>query len=170
MKKTLALLLCTAAVCLSALTGCQDEKPFSAYQIASSFPDANWILGVPGNELYPGIPEADRTAEQKDQLAVSQYAASWLISKGYIRSGKLNNGMIIEGADEKANDEKAIAVYEGYYQDLLKVDWIAFVEDAKASGDLKLTTSGTISFGYSLYKGSNAQIMPDYSHNFYISY
>lgn len=119
MKKILYLLL---AVSLMLVVGCkQKDKPYSYYTV-----------GVPV-ESWGGA-----------ELSTYNIMSNYLISNGFI-----NHGLVIEGEDEKLNDENAVIYYENKLQ---------LLNEANESGILKevmkgATSPGEITFDYNLFKG-----------------
>lgn len=141
MKKKILACFVVLAAALVGMTGCSKEKPFSIYQLAVDM---------------TGLSTAD------DPQAVANYVASWFINNGYIMSGNAGNPMILEGADEAANDEQATRLYNNKVSELKNVNLDQVIIDAQENGELDITTTGSIYFSYGLYKGSTVSLMDSY--------
>lgn len=164
MKKTTLALLLAAVVCAFSFTGCQKEQPYSMYQIGSDF----------GDIILDETPENEQTEEQKDKIKVITYMKSWLYSNGYELLAALSNPLVFYSADEVENDKNATEIYNQKWVELQKVDWAVILEEGKAKpadqGGLNITTTGSISFSYSMTKGSAASLMPGCIHFVTVNY
>lgn len=149
MKKKILLALTAVAAGLVALTGCQKENPYSSYGVGAEF------IGLPTHENGANYTKEEATelpAAQRDQYFVADYLAGWLINNGYVRTS-LANPLTIEGADLAYNDQIAYDFYQNETKRLDQVDLDKVIADAQkltGSSSLELTTSGTVSFMYSL--------------------
>lgn len=141
MKKRILACLVVMVAALVGMSGCSKEKPFSIYQLAV---------------------DMSNLSTANDPQAVANYVAAWFINNGYIMSGNAGNPIVIESADEAANDAQATRLYNNKLSELKKVNLDQVVIDAQQKGELKLTTSGSIYFSYGLYKGSTVSLMDSY--------
>ena len=149
MKKKILLALTAVAAGLVVLTGCQKEKPYSSYGVGAEF------LGLPTHENGANYTKEEASklpADQRDHYFVADYLAGWLIDNGYVRTNRVNP-LTIEGADLAYNDQVAYDFYQNEIKRLDQVDLDKVITDAQkltGSSKLELTTSGTVSFMYSL--------------------
>lgn len=141
MKKKLLACFAVMATALFGMTGCSEEKPFSIYQLAVDM---------------TGLSTAD------NPQAVANYVAGWMLNNGYVMSGNAGNPIVIEGADEAANDEQATRLYKNKVSELKNVNLDQVVATAIADGEVTVTTTGSIYFSYGLYKGSTVSLMDSY--------
>lgn len=168
MKKKIALTLLTAIVCLFAFTGCKEDKPYSIYQIGTSFSGIDISLTPEEIEALPTI--------EKEKLAVANSLASWLINSRFIMNGTLGNPIVIEGSNEEYNDEQAIRLYNNNVVLLNDKDLKQVIIDAqkkvKPDGkrELTLTIPGTITFNYMMWKGSAVSLMTECQESYTVSY
>lgn len=99
----------------------------------------------------------------KDKFHVADYLSNWMIQNGFIMTGNLGNPVIIEGDDVAYNDAMAVRIYQNLLVDLNAKDLNQIIVDAQnetGEDKLTLTTSGSITFDYAMYKGSSVTLMP----------
>ena len=158
MKKKILSVLAVLAAGFIALTSCQEEKPYSFYQVGVNFIGIDATLSQDEiNKLSPN---------EKDKYSVAGYLAGWLINHDFIMTGS-TKPIIIEGADEAENDRQAIVIYDNKLSKLQEPDTDKDLDDiireaqlktgADGKPELTLTTSGSLTFSYIMLKGSNAQ-------------
>ncbi|MEG2755220.1 MAG: hypothetical protein RR931_01240, partial [Mucinivorans sp.] len=102
------------------------------------------------NSNLPGMidPEKDKACEKM---------AAYLISHGYV-----NQGLIIEGADEKVNDKKALDHFNVKLKALQATDLSEVLKGEDGA-------PATVSFEYKILKGQyNKSLMA--THNFAVPY
>lgn len=141
MKKKLFACVAVLFAAVFGMTGCSKEKPFSIYQLA-----------VDMSSISPS----------EDSKTVANYVAGWMLNNGYVMSGNAGNPIVIEGADEAANDEQATRLYNNKVSDLEKTDLDQVIVDALENQEITIKTSGSIYFSYGLYKGSTVSLMDSY--------
>ncbi len=151
MKKKILSVLAVLAAGFIALTSCQEEKPYSFYQIGPNF------IGIEilSPEQIEALPDSE-----KDKYAVMNYLTGWLINQDFVQTGMLGKPIIIEGADEAENDRQASVIYDNKVSDLQKENLEKVLETAQTAtgnneSELVISTSGQITFSYDLTKGSN---------------
>lgn len=160
MKKKLCTLLVAALATTFAFTGCQDDKPYSSYQIGVEFPELAEV---------EKIPVEAQTEQQKQDLKAARLWIEWLWGYEYIRTYGINGALIIEGGDENLNDSEALKFYNAKYQGLLNIDLDQKMSEIKTDNP-ELTGTGRLKFEYMMTKGSTAGIMPDCNKVFYVNY
>lgn len=161
MKKKILSVLAVLAAGFVSLTSCQDEKPFSVYQIGVTFPGLDVSLSTEQIEALP--------ASEQDKYAVANYLSGWMINQDYIKTGTTGKPIVIEGADEDENDRQAYVIYENKLSDLTekeksgeldKIIWDAQrTNGTNGKPELTLTTTGSVIFSYILTKGSNPSVI-----------
>lgn len=154
MKKRILSILAILAASFAALTSCQDEKPFSVYQIGVKYPFVGDV--TLSQEEIDALPTA-----LQEQYEMAIYLTQWFYNNDFIRTGPSGNPILIEGADEAGNDRQATQLYDNKVSELQKKDLDGIIREAqtKTGSDgkpaLTLTTSGSFIFSYILTKGSN---------------
>ncbi|MEG1955397.1 MAG: hypothetical protein RR066_05030 [Mucinivorans sp.] len=137
--KKIILLMTVASLLL--FTRCQDEVFYTMYSFgANQFSNSN----------LPGMidPEKDKACEKM---------AAYLISHGYV-----NQGLIIEGVDEKVNDKKALDHFNVKLKALQATDLSEVLKGEDGA-------PATVSFEYKILKGQyNKSLMA--THNFAVPY
>ncbi|WP_294600928.1 hypothetical protein [uncultured Rikenella sp.] len=155
MKKRVLGILAAFFAGFVALTSCQDEKPFSVYQIGVIYPTLNDLLS---QEQIDALPPTE-----KDMCKVAIYLNQWFFKNNFIRNGSGGNPILIEGADEAENDRQAIAIYDNNLSELQKKQFDEIIREAQLTNgtngepELTVTTTGSLVFSYVMKKGSNAQ-------------
>lgn len=127
MKKLLILLI--TACTLTAITGCEKEKPYSYYQIAVK---EGSLMG--GEELTYNV------------------LSSYLVENNFIFVN--NNGVIIEGDNSDVNDAAAVNVFQERLATLKSK--MPELEQAMLNAP---GTPCKISFNYELYSGRGLNVM-----------
>lgn len=169
MKKKIFVAVMAVVAGLAVLTGCQKDKPYSSYNIGPSF------QGLPTHEngaIYTKEEASKLPADGRDHYFVADYLAGWLIDNGYVRNNSVNP-LTVEGDNLTYNDQVAYDLYKNEVQRLDEVDLEKVIEDAQklsGSSKLELTTSGTVSFLYSLTRTSTLPAGTPLSKRYTVSY
>lgn len=150
MKKKIFAAVMAVVAGLAVLTGCQNEKPYAAYEIAYGFqglPEKPKDDDRSYEEWFESLP-----AYQKDRYAIAEYMAGWLVNHGYIRTKNNKNPIVIEGDDLSLSDPQAYAIYKNLLTELDQVDLNEVIRTAQTKPEfgnkLELTSSETVSFQY----------------------
>lgn len=161
MKKRVLGILAAFAAGFVALTSCQDEKPFSVYQIGVVYPALNENILL-SQEQIEALPSTE-----KDMFRVAIYLNQWFFKNNFIRTGAGGNPILIEGADEAENDRQAIVIYDNNLSELQKKlqdkSFDEIIREAQLTNgtngepELTVTTTGSLVFSYVMKKGSNTQ-------------
>lgn len=162
MKKKILSVLAVLAAGFVSLTSCQDEKPFSIYQIGVNYPFVGNV--VLSQDEIEALPPAE-----KDMFKAALYLNQWFFKNDFIRTGISGNPIVIEGADEDENDRQAYVIYENKLSELKKKEESGELDkiiwDAQRTNgtngepELTLTTTGSVIFSYTLTKGSNPSVI-----------
>lgn len=169
MKKKILVAVMAVVAGLVVLTGCQKDKPYSSYNIGASF------QGLPTHEdgsTYSKEQASNLPADERDHYFVADYLAGWLINNGYVRNNYVNP-LTIEGDNLVYNDQVAYDLYKNEVKRLDETDLEKVIEDAQklsGSSKLELTTSGTVSFLYSLTRTSTLPAGTSLSKRYTVSY
>ncbi|WP_298063734.1 hypothetical protein [uncultured Rikenella sp.] len=169
MKKKIFAVVTAIAAGLAILSGCTKDKPYSSYNIGPEF------IGLPKHEngqIYSKEEASKLPADQRDLYFVADYLAGWLIDNGYVRNNNINP-LTVEGEDLAYNDQVAYDLYRNDVKRLNEVDLEKVLQEAQklsSSSKLELTTSGTVSFLYSLTRTSTLPSGTPLSERYTVSY
>lgn len=145
MKKQFLMAFAAVAVGLSALTGCQKDKPYASYQLAVKYhdlPKDEEGKDLTNNEQIDQLPPA-----QRDMYRVAMCLDGWLVNGGFARVYGWNP-LVIEGPDLAINDQQAYNYYKNEMKRLDDSDLAKVITDAQRDSGLELTTSGSLEFDY----------------------
>lgn len=148
MKKQFLMAFAAVAVGLSALTGCQKDKPYTLYQLGTYFdvPTQSADDKRSAEEWLQSL-----SIKEQEQIRVGNYLASWLISNEYVMTRSVKP-LIFYGDDIAGQDMLAYNTYQNLVKKLNEVDLAQVVVDAQKESDpskqIELTRSGSVSFDY----------------------
>lgn len=169
MKKKIFVAVMAVMAGLAALTGCTKDKPYSSYNVGATF------MGLPTHEngaIYSQEEASKLPADERDHYFVADYLAGWLIDNAYVRNNYVNP-LTVEGDNLAYNDQVAYDMYKNEVKRLDEVNLEKVLQDAQklsGSSKLELTTSGTVSFLYSLTRTSTLPAGTSLSKRYTVSY